>query len=36
MAKQLNYSPITTVRPITEQLDFSFIDIAYNFYVVLY
>jgi len=33
--KTIDYSPIT-VRPIIEQLDFSPIDIKYNFYVALY
>jgi len=36
IAKQLDRSPITIVRHITEQLDLSSIDVAYNFYAALY
>ena len=36
IAEYLDYSPITIVRYIIEQLDLSFIDITYNFYTALY
>jgi len=36
IAEQLDCSPITTVRHITEQLDLGSMDVAYNFYAALY